>query len=323
MEGECCVLVTGGSGLLGHAISAAVEKLGLNANSCKWVFLSSKDGDLRNREATRALFEKHRPTHVVHLAARVGGLFANMADQIGFFRDNMQMNDNVITLCHEYKVRRAIFCLSTCVYPAEVELPITEDKIHAGPPHFSNEGYAMAKRMLECMCRFYRSQHGCDFLCVIPTNLYGPNDNFHLQDAHVMPALIHKCHLSKANHTQFVVSGSGKPLRQFLYSLDAGRIIVELLRAPPAKIDFSSVILCGDQEDEPSIGELSEHIVRAMKFEGEMKFDTSKADGIFRKTASNARLRAFLGPDFKFTPLPQGIEETVSWFEQHFETCRR
>ncbi|CEM25798.1 unnamed protein product [Vitrella brassicaformis CCMP3155] len=316
-------LVTGGSGLLGQALKRVVEASegGAAKGSSKWVFLSSKDADLRDYESSRRLFDKHRPTHVVHLAAKVGGLFANMADQVGFFRQNMQMNDNIVSLCHDYKVKRAIFCLSTCVFPPSAPMPLTEDSLHSAPPHPSNEGYANAKRMLECLARYYRQQYNDEFVCIIPTNLYGPNDNFNLEEAHVIPALIHKCYLAQQDNQPFVVSGSGKPLRQFLYSDDCARIIYELLRTSSEKLTFNSMMCVGDTEH--SIKQVADAIVSAMEFKGEVKYDTSKADGVYKKTASNAILRGFMPKDFTPIPLEEGIRRAVVWFKDNFDKARR
>jgi len=312
-------LVTGGTGLLGKAVQ---QELSPELKKHTWVFLGRKAGDIRDPAVCRRLFEQHRPTYVIHLAARVGGLFANMADQIGFFQDNSRMNENLINLCHEFKVKRAIFCLSTCVFPAEAALPLKESSIHLGPPHPSNEGYAMAKRMLECLVRFHREAYNSDFVCIVPTNLYGPHDNFNLKEAHVMPALIHKTYLAKKEGSNMTVAGTGKPLRQFLYAPDAGRIILELLKRKD-RIPFPSVILCGDEEDpnsEVSIDDIAKQVKHAMGFKGELVHDTSKADGIYRKTASNKLLRWFLGKEFKYTPLATGIKTTVDWFVDNYNS---
>jgi len=312
------VLVTGGAGLVGRAIKQCVEDQGLDKINT-YVWLSSKDGDLRSKADTEAIFSKYEPTKVIHLAARVGGLFANMADNLGFFEDNMNMNNNVISCCHERKITDVIFCLSTCVFPADATLPFTEESIHLGPPHPSNEGYAHAKRMAECQVRYYRGAHSYNWCCIVPTNVYGPHDNFHLEKAHVIPALIHKCWLAKENKTTFTIAGTGTPLRQFIYSLDLGSIILKILdtiASAPA-----SVILCPDEGDEPSIKEVGFGIVKAVGFDGEVKFDTTKSDGIHRKTASNGKLRRLL-PDFKFTPMEEGLKKSVDWFLENKDQAR-
>lgn len=188
---ERVVLVTGGTGLVGKGIQLALEEDGYKKKDDeKWVFLSSKDGDLRKMEDTKAIFEKYQPKACIHLAARVGGLFANMKYKVEFFRENIQINDNVMECCRIYKVDKLVSCLSTCIYPDKVEYPLDEDKIHLGAPHSSNEGYAYAKRLVEVMSRLYREEYGCNFTSIIPTNIYGKYDNFSIENGHVIPGKI-------------------------------------------------------------------------------------------------------------------------------------
>ena len=153
---DVVVLVTGGSGLVGQGIKAAVDKEKVAGE--RWVYLTSKDGDLREKEATRLIFEKHRPTYVIHLAARVGGLFSNMKYKVEFWRENVAINDNVLHWSKEYGVKKVVSCLSTCIFPDKTTYPIDESMIHAGPPHPSNEGYAYAKRMIDVVNRCYKEQ---------------------------------------------------------------------------------------------------------------------------------------------------------------------
>lgn len=205
------------------------------------------------------------------------------------------------------------------MFPAAAELPFNEESIHLGPPHFSNEGYAHSKRMAECLTRYYRGAHGYNWTCIVPTNVYGPHDNYHLEKAHVIPALIHKCWLAKERNQPFTIAGTGTPRRQFIFSLDLGNIILNMLAdltvCPP------SVILCPDEKDEPTISEVGFSIVKAVGFDGEVKFDTSKSDGIHRKTASNLKLRS-LYPDFEFTPLDIGLKKSVEWFLANKDNAR-
>ena len=154
-DGKVVCMVTGGSGLYGMAIRAHVAQ-SAEEKDATWVFLSSKDGDLRDRKATEAIFERVRPTHVIHLAAMVGGLFANMSKKVEFYRENMLMNDNVMECCRIYKVQKLVSCLSTCIFPDKTTYPIDETMIHDGAPHLSNEGYAYAKRMIDVMNRCYK-----------------------------------------------------------------------------------------------------------------------------------------------------------------------
>jgi len=187
------VVVTGGTGLVGRAVQAVVSEDGHAGEN--WVFLGSKDGDLRSMQATKAVFDKHKPTHVLHLAAFVGGLFRNLKYKVDFYRDNMLMNDNVMECSKAYNVK-LVSCLSTCIFPDKTTYPIDETMIHNGPPHKSNEGYAYAKRMLDVMNHCYLDQHGCKFTSVVPTNIYGPHDNFNIQDGHVIPGVLYMLSLA-------------------------------------------------------------------------------------------------------------------------------
>jgi GDP-L-fucose synthase len=222
------VLVTGGTGLVGNAIQQVIAEDPSTRE--EWIFLSSKDADLSNMESTRALFEKYRPTHVIHLAAMVGGLFKNMKYPADFFRINSYINDCILRCSYEFKVVKCVSCLSTCIFPDKTTYPIDETMVHSGPPHDSNFGYAYAKRMIDIQNKAYRQQFGCNFTSVIPTNIFGPHDNFNLDDSHVIPGLIHKCYLSKMKDEPLTVFGSGKPLRQFIYSKDLARLFVWVLR---------------------------------------------------------------------------------------------
>ena len=210
-------MVTGGSGLVGAAIASYVEETGAKDHE-KWIYLSSKDGDLRKRDDTEKIFEKYKPTHVIHLAAKVGGLFANMSQKVEFFRENILINDNIMECSRIYKVKKLVSFLSTCIFPDKTTYPINETMLHDGPPHSSNEGYAYAKRLIDTMNRAYAEEYGCNFTSIIPTNIYGPADNFSIQNGHVIPGLIHKCYNAKKDNTPFTIWGSGTPLRQFIYS---------------------------------------------------------------------------------------------------------
>jgi len=317
-DGKVVCMVTGGSGLYGMAIRSHVDA-SEKEKDATWVFLSSKDGDLRDRKATEAIFERVQPTHVIHLAAMVGGLFANLSKKVEFYRENMLMNDNVMECCRIYKVQKLVSCLSTCIFPDKTTYPIDETMIHSGPPHLSNEGYAYAKRMIDVMNRCYKEEYGCNFTSVVPTNIYGPHDNYSIENGHVVPGLIHKCYLAKKNGTPFEVWGTGSPLRQFIYSGDLAALTVWVLR------DYDStdpIILSVPEEKEVTIKDVALMIRDAMKFEGEVKFLTDKADGQYKKTACNDKL-AGLRPDFEFTPFSTAVAETVTWFKGNYETCRK
>jgi GDP-L-fucose synthase len=218
------LLVTGGTGLVGNAIKYISDNY---KNDYDFIFISSKQYDLTIMETTKDMFEKYKPNYVIHLAACVGGLFKNMNNKVEMLEKNLMINYNVVKCCHDYKVEKLIACLSTCIFPDTIKsYPIDESMLHEGPPHFSNDAYAYAKRMLEIHCRSYRENYGDNFSCIIPTNIYGPYDNFDLENGHVLAALVHKCFLANHNNENFIIRGSGKPLRQFIFSRDLAKIIM-------------------------------------------------------------------------------------------------
>lgn len=229
------------------------------------------------------------------------------------------MNDNVFEACREFGVKKLVSCLSTCIFPDKTPYPIDETMIHNGPPHRSNEGYAYAKRMIDVLNRAYKDEFGLEYTSIIPTNIYGPHDNFNIEDGHVLPGLMHKCLIAQRDGTDFVVWGSGTPLRQFIYSADLAALTVWTLR----KYDsVDPIILSVGEEEEVSIKDAALFVAEAMGFTGKVVFDTSKADGQFKKTASNAKLRT-LHPDYTFTPIREGIKATAAWFKANYDTARK
>jgi len=316
--GKRRILVTGGTGLVGKGIETFISTDQEALNNEEYIFLSSKDGDLKDRRAVEAIFEQHRPTHVIHLAAKVGGLFANMNQKVEFYRENVLINDNVMECCRIHGVKKLVSMLSTCIFPDKTSYPIDETMIHNGAPHDSNAGYAYAKRMIDVLNVCYKDQYGCNFTSAVPTNIYGPHDNFSIEGGHVIPGLIHKCYLAKQNGTDFTIWGSGKPLRQFIYSVDLAALTVWALRAYP---ETSPIILSVDEAAEVSIADVAYMVAEGMQFEGKIVFDASKADGQFKKTAANGKLRRYR-PDFQFTSMAEGIRMTCEWFMENLENAR-
>lgn len=317
-DGKKVILVTGGTGLVGKGIQKVIAE-DPEAKDEEWVFLSSKDGNLIDRKETEAIFQKYRPTQVIHLAARVGGLFANMAKNVEFYRENIVLNDNVMECCRIYKVEKLVSCLSTCIFPDKTTYPIDETMLHDGQPHKSNLGYSIAKRVVDNMNHCYHEQYGCNFTSIIPTNVYGPHDNFNVDNGHVIPGLIHKCYLAKKEGRDLPMWGTGKPLRQFIFSEDLARLTVWVLRQ---YTEIDPIILSVDEEDEASIFDVASMIKEAMSFEGKIDCDSTKADGQFKKTASNKKLRGYM-PDYKFKPIKDGIKESVDWFVQNYDAARK
>lgn len=313
------VLVTGGTGLVGRAIQAEVEETPEKFKNQKWIFLSSKDCDLTDAAATLALFEKHKPTHVIHLAAMVGGLFKNLKANLDFFRKNCLINDNVLHASHVHDVTKVVSCLSTCIFPDKTTYPIDESMIHKGPPHDSNYGYSYAKRMIDVQNRAYHEQYNRMFTSVIPTNIYGPHDNYNLEDSHVIPGLIHKTYLATKNGEDITAWGTGSPLRQFIYSRDLAKLFIWVMEEYHS---VEPIVLSVPEEDEVSIKDVVYMVAEAAKFTGNVKFDTTKSDGQFKKTACNDKLKS-LHPSFKFTPIKEGIRKSVEWFFSNYDAARK
>jgi GDP-L-fucose synthase len=227
------------------------------------------------------------------------------------------MNSNIITAAHKHKVDKLICFLSTCIFPDNVEYPLREDKIHLGPPHHSNYGYAYAKRMVDVQVKAFNEQYGTKYFTVIPTNIYGPRDNYNINNGHVIPSLIHKVYKAKQENTDLIVWGTGKPLREFIFSKDVARI-VEILA--DTYEDTKPVIISTSQE--VSIREVVTTICDILDFKNKIIFDTSKPDGQYRKPSDNEYLKSIIG-DFNFTPLEVGLQETISYFVNNYNTVRR
>ena len=308
------ILVTGGTGLIGKAI----QKISINYNY-EFLFIGSKDCDLTNFDETLEYFNKIKPDYVLHLAACVGGLLKNMNHKVEMYEKNIQINNNVLKSCHLVNVKKVISCLSTCIFPDKTSYPIDEMMLHNGPPHDSNDAYAYAKRMLEIQSKAYQQQYGSNFICIIPTNIYGSHDNYSLEDGHVIPSLIHRCYLNKQNNEKFVVRGTGKPLRQFIYSEDLAKLILWSLDKYNSK---DSIILSVNEKDETSIENVARLIARSYNYEDNIVFDDSFSDGQYKKTANNARLMNLI-KDFEFTKIENGIKLSVDWFIQNYDTCRK
>ena len=267
------ILVTGSSGLVGHAIKERARQLQLD--NTEWVFATSHDADLRDAAATRALFERVRPTHVLNLAARVGGLYANLKHKVEFWRENIAMQDNIFACCFEHKVKRLVSCLSTNVFPDNAPLPIHESSIMDGPPHPSTRAYGYAKRMGLLLGELYNEQHGTNYGAVAPCNVFGPADKFDLESGHVIAALIHRCHLAKAQGQPLVVWGSGQPRRQFIYSKDLAKLMIWYLLSTDAT---ELITLAPGDEGEVSIAEAANIVASCLGF------DVSFGGWVLRKT---------------------------------------
>jgi GDP-L-fucose synthase len=306
------VMVTGGNGLLGYGMRKVTQLE--PQEGYQFVFVDIEDADLCDKEQTRALFERVKPFGVIHLAADVGGLYKNMAQGVEMFENNLLMNMHVMQCCKEFGVQKLVSCLSTCAFPeptlsAHISLPIDESVIHMGPPHPSNEGYAYAKRMVDVQSRYYRKQYGCNFISLAPTNIFGPNDNYSPELSHVIPAMIRKCQTSMRDGSDFVIWGTGKPLRQFIFSEDLARLFVWAY----FNYDEADPLILAPDE--------GQYVADAFGFKKPLVFDSSYSDGQYKRTVTNKKLMN-LNPSFQFTALPQAIQESVAWFKANMATAR-
>lgn len=296
-------VITGGSGLIGSAFKDGVK-------------LNSKR-DLRDYDKAEFAIGMYKPDVVVHCAAKVGGVGANMEFPADFFMDNIRMNTNVIQACKELKVKKLVSFLSTCVFPDDVEYPLDETKIELGPPHHSNFAYAYAKRMADIQIRAFNKQYGTQYFSVIPCNVYGPNDNYSLESGHVIPMLIHKCYLAKKNKKTFEVWGDGTPLREFVYSKDVANIVDLLIQ----KYEGTEPVIISNPT-EYTIKQVVDLIVEYMGFRGKVKWLTDKPNGQHRKPSSNAKLLSIIG-DYEFTTLEKGLKESIEWFILNYPNVRK
>ena len=294
------LLVTGGSGLVGSAITAD--------------FKPDRDElDLMDFFAIVDYLEENEITHIIHCAAKVGGIKANMEHLGEFFYDNITMNSNLLEAARQCGVEKVVSFMSTCVFPDDATYPLTTDQIHNGEPHSSNYAYAYAKRMLEVQSRAYREQYGCNFVTVIPCNIYGPNDNFDLESSHVIPALIHKCYIAKENNTDFEVWGTGQAYREFIYVDDVAEIVKWVLY----NYNESEPFIISPNE-EISMAVLAQTIMFKMNGNGTIAYDHTKPDGQLRKPSDNSVLKRSL-PEFQFTPIEEGLRRTIEWFLAEYE----
>lgn len=310
-------LVTGARGLLGSEILRISNCIGISSADCNLLSPYPCDSFFYQIKKYTESSENSIDS-VIHCAAKVGGLRANLENAASFFKDNMSINTNVIESCHRANIK-LVSILSSCVYPDSpfVNYPLTEDQLHLGPPHYSNFGYAYAKRMLDVQSRAYRQQHGCNFITVIPNNLYGPNDNYDLDNGHVIPSLIRKFYEAKAQALPFVeVWGTGKPLREFTFARDAAEIILWL----EENYDEETPVNIGNPA-QISIEHLAILIGKEIGYEGDIIFDSNKPDGQFQKPTSNNYLRS-LGWKKDYTPIEHGIKETIEFFMKNYPNLR-
>jgi len=304
------ILVTGSSAVLGTAVKAVSR--GHSENT--FIFTSSKDGDLTDPTETQALFAHHRPDAVLHLAAVSGGIGLSMKYPATLLRDNIRMTFNVLEAARENKVKKTVMTLTTGMYPPDAPLPLDEKDIHNGYPHDSNYGSSFAKRMVDPAIRSYREEYGMNVIGLIPSGIFGENDNFNYKDAPMLPALIRRFYENRTNTRPIVIWGDGSPLREYSYSKDLAEIFIWALQ----HYDEAQVLNVGTAE-ENTVRDIAYMIADIMQIDGaRIQFDRSKPNGVFRKSTNNSRFIKKSG--FKYTPFRDGLQKTIKWFVEKYES---
>jgi GDP-L-fucose synthase len=297
------ILITGGNGLLGSPLVKNLNGDTFSSKECNLVTDSFK-------EFLTKKYEKEKPNTIIHCAAKVGGVGANLNNNVQFFNDNIKIDYNVLTSCLELDIDNLVTILSTCIFPDNVEYPLTSDKLDMGPPHHSNYGYAYAKRLLAYQTKIYRNVINKNWISIVPTNLYGPKDNFNLHDSHLVPALIRKAYESNLNGEDFVVWGDGSPLRQFVYSEDMSKIIEWSIDNWKKEKPLMAI-----NEKEYSIKDIVNIITDRFNIsQKKIKYNTNKPLGQLRKPAKSDV------EWFDFTPIEIGINKTIDWFIENYNT---
>ncbi|MFW6233231.1 MAG: GDP-L-fucose synthase family protein [Nanoarchaeota archaeon] len=307
MKKNSKIYIAGHTGLVGSAILRELKRKGYE----KIITKTRKELDLTNQEKVNDFFKKNKPEYVFLAAARVGGILANNSFPGDFIYENMMISFNIIHASYKNNVKKLINLGSTCIYPRDAPQPLKEDYLLSGKLEKTNEAYAIAKISAIKMCNYYNQQYKTNFISVMPTNLYGINDNFDLKTSHVLPALIRKFHeAKKSNKKEVIVWGDGSPLREFLYVDDLANSLVYIMENKDYN-DIGEFVNIGTGK-EISIKELSEKIAKIIKFNGNIIFDKSKPNGTPRKVTDVSKLNK-LGWKAE-TSLEKGIEKTYKWF---------
>jgi GDP-L-fucose synthase len=312
MAKDARIYVAGHRGLAGSALWRALQQAGFT----HLIGRTHGELELTDAGAVREFFATERPEYVFLAAARVGGIQANSSQPADFLLENLQIQNHVIAAAHASGVRKLLFLGSSCIYPRLAPQPLKEESLLTGPLEPTNQWYAIAKIAGIHLCQAFRRQHGCDFICAMPTNLYGPNDNYNLQTSHVLPALIRKFHEAReADASSVTCWGSGAPRREFLHADDLGRACVFLME----QYSDEQIINVGCGHD-VTIRELADTVRRAVGFEGEVLWDASMPDGTPRKLLDSSRIRALgWAPEIG---LEEGIRRACEDFRRTRQAAR-
>lgn len=305
--------------MVGSAIKRNLQANGYNTI----YFADRKSLDLLNQKQTEEFFEKNNVDVVIDAAAKVGGIHSNNTYRADFIYENLQIQNNLIHSSYKYGVKKLLFLGSSCIYPKFADQPIKEEYLLTSPLEQTNEPYAIAKIAGIKMCENYHKQYGCNFISMMPTNLYGPNDNFHPQNSHVLPALLRKFHEAKESIQSVVnVWGTGKAKREFLHVDDLANAAVFILENVNAEDVYSKNIshLNVGSGDDISIADLAKMISNTVMYEGEIQFELDKPDGTLRKLMDNSRMKS-LGWQPKIS-LKEGLKNTYNWYRLNVDNIR-
>ena len=307
MDSDSKIMVAGARGMVGSAIVRNLKSKGYT----NVIPVTRDEVDFTSQIQTSHFFKKNRPEYVLVAAAKVGGIMANKEYKADFITDNLEIQTNIIKNSHKFGVKKLLFLGSSCIYPKHPNIPITEDQLLSSPLEPSNDGYAIAKIVGVKMCEAYRQQHGFNAISLMPTNLYGPNDNFDLNSSHVLPAMIRKFHEAKESNEPVVECwGDGSPMREFLHVDDL------------AEACYVAMENCEDPEHvnvgtgvDITIKELAETIADVVGFSGDIKWDTSKPNGTPRKVLNVDKMKSFgWEPKIGFR---EGIQSTYEWYKEN------
>lgn len=313
------ILITGGTGLIGSSIKELINTLGECNN--EYIFSSSKMCDLRDSVACEKLFSDGNFDIIIHLAAKVSGLYFNTNNNYSMLVDNTKINTNILECCRKYKVKRLINILSTCIFGNDLKYPLTSDQMYDKRPDSSNEGYSVSKRLLATGSELLTKCSDLEVVNLIPANLIGKNDNFNIQDGHIIPAVIHKTYLAHKNNNNLVIKGDGSALRGFIYSSDLAKIILHFVDCKLEK-RFNQLIVGPPVKYEITIKELVNKIVKEFNFNGEVVYDSNFSNGQHKKTVDDSELLVYI-PDFKFTSLDVALNESIKYFIENYDIIRK
>lgn len=305
------LLITGASGLVGNAF----RRLEGDYPEFEFIFATRHRWNLLHQDEVEKMFLNTKPDYVIHTAGRVGGIGRNLNSPAQQFTDNTLMNTLVIDEAHKAGIKKLIAFSSVCAFPANASI-ITENNLHDGEPFPAHRSYAYSKRMVDIQLDAYKKQYGMEGCSVVPGNIYGPSDNFNLEDGHIIPSLVHKGLIAKNTGTRLPIWGRGTALREFIYVEDLARVCLELLlmdKPLPARLLVSG--------EEKSIFSIAGMIMKLYGLPG-IEFDTSKPEGQLRRQTDKTLFNSIF-PDFVYTPIEKGLEETVEWFENAYPNVRQ